>query len=143
MLCLKWGNTEVLITKSSTIRVTEQLIGSHLHMVKGAMRSTRQSMVIWVSNLDVEAFKGNPEVSKKFCARINDSGNLSTRGFHFLVYRGRHFALSPSVQALEVNEDTTFGIGQELCWIQVEIGGETKMAILASPLEGLGQPMGN
>ena len=140
---LKWGNAEVLITESSTARVVEQLVGSHLHMVKGAMRSTRQSMVIWVSNLDVEAFKGNPEVSKKFCARINDSGNLSTRGFHFLVYRGRHFALSPSVQALEVNEDTTLEVGQELSWTRVEIGSETKMAILASPLEGLGQLRGD
>ena len=143
MMCLKWGNTEVLITESSTVRVTEQLIGSHLHMVKGAMRSTGRPMVVWVSDLDLETFKRNPEVSKEFCARVSESGNFSTRGFHFLAYQGRHFALSPSVQALEVDEDTTFGIGQELGWIQVEIGGETKMAILASPLEGLGQPMGN
>ena len=140
---LKWGNAEVLITESSTARVAEQLIGSHLHMVKGAMRSTRQSMVVWVSNLDLETFKGNPEVSKRFCARISDSGNLSTRGFHFLAYRGRHFALSPSVQALEVDEDTTFEIGQELGWVQIKIGSEAKMAILASPLEGLDQPIGN
>ena len=143
MMRLKWGNAEVLITESSTARVAEQLIGSHLHMVRGAMRSTRQSMVVWVSNLDLETFKRNPEVSKEFCARISDSGNLSTRGFHFLAYRGRHFALSPSVQALEVDEDTTLEVGQELSWTRVEIGSETKMAILASPLEGLGQPMGD
>ena len=142
-MCLKGGNGEVLGTASSTARVAEQLIGCHLHLGKGAMRSTRQSMVVWVSNLDVETFKGNPEVSKRFCARISDSGNLSTRGFHFLAYRVRHFSLSPSVQALEVDEDTTFEIGQELSWIRVKIGSETKMAILASPLEGSGQPMGD
>jgi hypothetical protein len=143
MMGLKWGNAEVLITESSTARVAEQLMGSHLHMVKGAMRSTRQPMVVWVSDLDLETFKRNPEVSKEFCARMSESGNFSTRGFHFLAYQGRHFALSPSVQALEVDEDTTFEIGQELGWIRVKIGSETKMAILASPLEGLGQPMGN
>ena len=143
MLCLKWGNTEVLVTKSSTVQVTEQLIGSHLHMVKGAMRLTRRPMIIWVSDFDLETFKRNPEVSKEFCARVSQSGNVSTRGFNFLAYQSRHFALSPSVQALEVDEDTTFGIGQELGWTQVEIGGETKMAILASPLEGLGQSMDN
>ena len=143
MMRLKWGNTGVLITASSTVRVTEQLMGSHLHMVMGAMRSTGQPMVVWVSDLDLEAFKRDPEVSKEFCTRVSESGSFSSRGFHFLAYQGRHFALSPSVQALEVDEDTTFGIGQELSWIQVEIGGETKMAILASPLEELGQPMGN
>ena len=142
-MCLKWGNAEVLITESSTVRVTEQLIDSHLHMVKGAMRSTRQPMVIWVSDLDLETFKRNPEVSKEFCARVNESGNVSTRGFNFLAYQGRHFALSMSVQALEIDEDTTFELGQELGWIKVDIGGETKAAVLASPLEGLGQSIDN
>ena len=96
-------------------------------------------MIIWVSDFDLEAFKRNPEVSKEFCDRVNETGNISSRGFNFLAYQGRHFALSMSVQALEVDEDTTFGIGQELGWTKVDIGGETKVAILASPLEGLGQ----
>ena len=143
MLCLKWGNTEVLITKSSTVRVTEQLIGSHLHMVKGAMRSTRQPMVIWVSDLDLETFKRNPGVSKEFCARVNETGNISTRGFNFLAYQGRHFALSMSVQALEIDGDTIFGMGQDLGWTKVDVGGETKVAILASPLGESGQPIDN
>ena len=138
-MCLKWGNAEVLITESSTVRVTEQLIDSHLHMVKGAMRSTRQPMVVWVSDLDLGTFKRNPEVSKGFCTRINELGNVPTRGFNFLVYRDKHFALSMAVQALEIDGDTTFELGQELSWIKVDIGGETKAAILASPLEGLDQ----
>ena len=142
-MCLKWGNAEVLITESSTVRVTKQLIDSHLHMVKGAMRSTRQPMVVWVSDLDLGTFKRNPEVSKGFCTRINELGNVPTRGFNFLVYRGKHFALSMSVQALRIDGDTIFGMGQDLGWTKVDVGGETKLAILASP-EGESNPsMGN
>ena len=139
MLCLKWGNNEVLVTESSTIRVTEQLIGSHLHMVKGAMRSTRRPMIIWVSDFDLEAFKRNPEVSKEFCDRVNETGNISARGFNFLAYQGRHFALSMSVQAVRVDGGTIFGVGQDLGWTKVDVGGETKLAILASP-EGESNP---
>ena len=119
MLSLKWGNNEVVVTESSILRVTEQLIGSHLHMVKGAMRTTRQPMIIWVSDFDLEAFKRNPEVSKEFCDRVNETGNILARGFNFLVYHGRHFALSMSMQALEVDGGTIFGVGQGLCWTKV------------------------
>ena len=143
MLCLKWGNTEVLVTKSSTVQVTEQLIGSHLHMVKGAMRSTRRPMIIWVSDFDLETFKRYPGVSKEFCARVNETGNISARGFNFLAYQGRHFALLMSVQALRIDEDTIFGMGQDLGWTKVDVGGETKVAILASPVGESGQSMGN
>ena len=100
-------------------------------------------MIIWVSDFDLETFKRNPGVSKEFCARIDETGNISTRGFNFLAYQGRHFALSMSVQALEIDGDTTFELGQELGWIKIDIGGETKAAILASPLEGLGQSIDN
>ena len=135
MLSLKWGNNVVGVTKSSTIRVTEQLIDSHLHMVKGAMRSTRQPMIIWVSDFDLEGFKGNPEVSKEFCDRINEAGNISARGFNFLAYHDRHFALSMSMQALKVDGSTIFRVGQGLCWTEVVVGGDTKLAIQAYPEE--------
>ena len=111
MLNLRWGNNVVGVTESSTIRVTEQLIDSHLHMVKGAMRSTRQPMIIWVSDFDLEAFKRNPDVSKEFCDRIDGEGKILTRGFNFHAYYGRHFALSMSMQTLEINEGTVFRAG--------------------------------
>ena len=111
MLSLRWGNNIVGVTESSTIRVTEQLIDSHLHMVKGAMRSTRQPMIIWVSEFDLEAFKRSPDVSKGFCERTDEEGKTLKRGFNFHVYCGRHFALSMSLQALEINRNTIFKEG--------------------------------
>ena len=59
--------------------------------------------------------------------------------FNFLAYQGRHFALSMSVQALRIDGDTIFGMGQDLSWTKVDVGGETKLAILASP-EGESNP---
>ena len=105
-------------------------------MVRGAIRATKQPMVVWVYDLDIEAFKESLDVSKEFCNRIDEDGKTLDRGFNFHMYRGQHFALSPSMQAVEINKETIFVGGQGIYWIKISMWGNKKLAILAYPEDG-------
>ena len=48
MLSLKWENNPIQVSEMSTIKVTEKLLNSHLHMVRGAIRTTKLPMIVWV-----------------------------------------------------------------------------------------------
>ena len=108
MLSLKWESNPIEVTELSTVKVTEQLMNSHLHMVRGAIRSTKQPMIVWVSELDLEVFKESLDVSKEFCRRLDENGKTLDRGFNFHMYRGQHFALSMSMQAVKISKNKVF-----------------------------------
>ena len=129
MLSLKWENNPIQVSEMSTIKVTEKLLNSHLHMVRGAIRATKLPMVVWVYDLDIEAFKESLDVSKEFCNRIDEDGKTLDRGFNFHTYRDQHFALSPSMQAVEINKETIFVGGQGIYWIKISMWGNKKLAI--------------
>ena len=52
------------------------------------------------------------------------------------MYKDQHFALSPSMQAVEIDKDTTFVGGQGIYWIKISMWGNKKLAIVAYPEDG-------
>ena len=98
MLSLEWEGNPIEVTELSTRKVTEQLMNSHVHMVRGAMRVTKQPMVVWVSGLNLDIFKASLDVSKEVSARWDENGKALDRAFNFHSYCGQHFALSMSMQ---------------------------------------------
>ena len=97
---------------------------------------TKQPMIVWVSELDMEVFKESLDVSKEFCGRLDENGKTLDRGLNFHMYRGQHFALSMSMQAVEINKDRVFKTGEGLYWIKINMWGSMKLAVLAYPEDG-------
>ena len=129
MLNIKWDNNQIKIPESSAIKVTEKLLNSHLYMAKGSMRATKQPMIIWVNDLQIEAFKESMDISKEVSNRINENGKKHDRDFHFHKYKGQSFALSPSMQQIEVDKETTFVEGQGIYWIKISTVSYTHLTL--------------
>ena len=93
-------------------------------------------MIVWVSELDLEVFKESLDISKEFCGRLDENGKTLDRGFNFHIYRGQHFALSMSMQAVEISKDRVFKTGGGLYWIMINLWGSMKLAVLGYPEDG-------
>ena len=93
-------------------------------------------MIVWVSELDLEVFKESLDVSKEFSGRLDENGKTLDRRFNFHIYRGQHFALSMSMQAVEISKHKIFKTGGGLYWMMIKMWGSMNLAILAYPEDG-------
>jgi hypothetical protein len=133
MLTLKLESNQRRIAQINAIHVTENLLNSHYHMVKSAMRTIKEPMIMWINDLEIEAFKDSMDTSKEVCKRIDEQGKKHERDFHFHRYKGQAFALAPSMQKLEVDKETTFVEGGGVYWLRTKMWGNEKLCIVAYP----------
>ena len=136
MLSLEWEGNLIEVSEPSARKVTEQLMSSHIHMVRGAIRVTKQPMVVWVSGLNLDLFKASPGVAKEVSARQDENGRALDRGLSFHSYCGRHFALSMAMQAVDVSPHSVFQMGGGLYWMMLNLWDTKRLAILAYPDAG-------
>ena len=91
------------IERSSMFKTVEQLVRSHVHRALGAMRYSKDDMVIWC-DFPYEKFKMSGGVVTGYHPWLNEQG-IREGDYKYKEYKEFCYGLSPAMQSIRFTSD--------------------------------------